>query len=187
MSRILKSALVRAKSQAVKRGAILGSEWKRLNGWKWFPDTITSEMRLNAGVRVVDILEYGTYNVGRGRLGDYLVASQCFILLHAMNCERRLQMDMLVDQLPEDVSQMRLTNDWDDWFPHCVALRVESGSNAVTTSDVRRYIFMRLVDHDAAKYLEAAQCAALLHFLGNPSILTVIDEIQPEYDECHDI
>lgn len=187
MSRILKSALARAKSQAVKRDALLGSDWKRIKRWKWFPEAITDELRLNAGVRFRDILNYGIIAAERGKFGDYLTASQCFITLHATSVVTRLYLDMVVDEFPSDAQYLRLTNDWDDWFPQCVPLRLGHDSDVITTSDVRRYIALRLKDNDSSKYLEAAQCAALLHFLGYPGILAVIDAVPKEYTECHDI
>lgn len=68
-----------------------------------------------------------------------------------------------------------LLGDWNDWFPGTIKLRLGLSCDCVTAEHVQQYAILRVEeDDDEARFLEAAQCLALLHYLGNPSPGTVI-------------
>jgi hypothetical protein len=67
-----------------------------------------------------------------------------------------------------------LPRDWPDWFPQAVQMKLGLNGSSLRASDVYRYAILRTLDDDVTRYLESAQCLALLHFLGNPSNSDII-------------
>ena len=68
-----------------------------------------------------------------------------------------------------------LPKDWDDWFPSLIPLLVPIDGPHITVQHVLDYAIARLRQlSDPTRLLEAAQCLALLHYLGNPPPSTIV-------------
>ena len=67
-----------------------------------------------------------------------------------------------------------LPPDWDYWFPECVFLRLGLPRGQLTAGDLMRYAIVRMEDDDDSRMIEAAQCLALLHYMGSPPPAEVI-------------
>jgi len=68
-----------------------------------------------------------------------------------------------------------LPDDWADWFPAAIPLKVPEASPHIRIGHVRRYAELRLMDTDPYRFIEAAQCLALIHYLGCPPEEAIIE------------
>jgi len=68
-----------------------------------------------------------------------------------------------------------LPKDWDDWFPGTIPLLVKVQGINVTVQHILDYAEARMLQtDDPTRLLEAAQCLALIHYLGNPDPKVVV-------------
>jgi hypothetical protein len=89
---------------------------------------------------------------------------------------------MLVNAKRQCTAARALPADWDDWFPETIQLRLGAGSR-ITVRDIVEYSRVRMTEdvEDPLRFIEAAQCLALIHFLGSPPLDTiVITRFSPE-------
>ena len=87
----------------------------------------------------------------------------------------RISQHMLTSAKRQCTATSALPNDWDTWFPGVIPLELESKRPDVTVSDIINYVRKRLLDTaDPFRFIEAAQCCALLHFCGAPSLDTIV-------------
>lgn len=71
-----------------------------------------------------------------------------------------------------------LPKDWDDWFPEVIPLLVDIPGINITVQHILDFAKARINQvNDPTMLLEAAQCLALIHYLGNPSPGTVVVSI----------
>ena len=67
-----------------------------------------------------------------------------------------------------------LPADWSGWFPECIMTHLNIRGTRVTARHILMYAMARIADVDDSRYLEAAQCLALLHYLESPTMDTVV-------------
>lgn len=67
-----------------------------------------------------------------------------------------------------------LPDDWAMWFPDCVFSKLQITGAFLCARDILKYAMVRVGDKDTTRYIEAAQCFALLFYLGNPSLDTIV-------------
>jgi hypothetical protein len=88
--------------------------------------------------------------------------------------------------LPADLGKARnltsarlaLPKDWDDWFPGTIQLLVDVPGPDITVQHILDFAAARLKQvEDPHRLLEAAQCCALIWYLGNPSPDTIVTSI----------
>lgn len=98
-------------------------------------------------------------------------------------------MDRNLPDRPERISVWKLTraknlcsargalpHDWDDWFPSAVPLLTQVVGRYVTVANLVDYGRQRVLQvDDPTRFIEAAQCFALLHHLGAPALPTILD------------
>jgi len=71
-----------------------------------------------------------------------------------------------------------LPKDWDDWFPSTIPLVVRIDGADITIKHLIEFAKVRL-EHldDPNRFLEVAQCVALIHYLGNPPLDAVVASV----------
>ena len=74
--------------------------------------------------------------------------------------------------------QKALPDDWSDWFPAAIRLEVPIVGPDIAVADLIEYMRRRLdqID-DPLRFIEVAQCAALIHYLGVPAPDVVLASI----------
>ena len=73
-----------------------------------------------------------------------------------------------------------LPKDWDDWFPRAMPLLDGAGIQGphITVQNILDYARVRMEDvNDPTRFIEAAQCLMLIHFLDNPSPDTIVTSV----------
>jgi len=67
--------------------------------------------------------------------------------------------------------------DWEYWFPECIYMRLGLDTKEpVRTRHLIEYAQERVKDSDDARFVEAAQCLALLYYLGSPDDEAILFE-----------
>lgn len=66
--------------------------------------------------------------------------------------------------------------DWDSWFPSTIPLLVPVSGTDITAGDIYAFAEARMKQQGEGEFglLEAAQCLALLHYLGSPPPETIV-------------
>lgn len=89
---------------------------------------------------------------------------------------QRISRRKLLGAVRKCSSRGALPDDWDDWFPGAVPLLVPTLGRNITVANLIDYGRERVLHvGDPTRFIEAAQCFALLHHLGSPALPTIID------------
>ena len=71
-----------------------------------------------------------------------------------------------------------IPDDWSDWFPSAIPLLVKLDGPHIRIRDLVQYMQERLKNiEDPYRFIEVAQCAALIHYLGSPPDNTIVSSI----------
>jgi hypothetical protein len=148
------------------------------------PDEVRRYLRTRfEDMTVGDIYSYGLLYSRYGESEPMFRAAVCLgVIFYLGNPAKSEPLDfaLLGDAKRAIARRGSLPRDWPDWFPQAVIMKLGIKTNRVMAADVYRYAVLRTLDADATACLEAAQCLAMLHHLGNPANTDVVVAVSPD-------